>query len=300
MLGEIYKLVTPWAESSDVEILKNRILGVATNILYPVYCKFGGFKKIKKMDSKIIVSLTTFPERIPQAYYCLNSLLRQTIMPERVVLWLATEQFPNRELDIPSRILALQCQGLEIKFCDDFRSYKKIFPAATEFSDRIIITADDDTLYPEDWIEKLVDTANEYPQCIVCYRAHEIVTDGNRILEYKRWKSLSRGIKGPLISLIPIGVGGVLYPIYFFEDIEFDYNEIQKLAPTTDDIWLKIQSVKKKIPVVKVNLNSKEWFTVRNSQRISLKSYNVTETNSNDIALNNLLQYYNLTFKDFL
>ena len=41
----------------------------------------------------------------------------------------------------------------------------------------MIVTADDDTLYPEDWLKNLINVHNNYPNCVVCYRAHEITKE---------------------------------------------------------------------------------------------------------------------------
>lgn len=294
MLDFLYSLVSPWAKSGKAQIFRNRVVGVLANVLYRPYCKLFKIKQASNDSSDVIVSLTTYPARIEQAYFCLNSLLRQSVSNKQVILWLAKGQFPNGEADLPKRILSLKNYGLQIKFCDDFHSYKKIFCTAQQFSDCTIVTADDDTLYPESWLKKLIETHEEHPDCVVCYRAHNMTFENGRPLPYSKWQGLSKDIKGPLKTLVPIGVGGVLYPPHFFDDVCFDYSIIERLAPTTDDIWLKVLAMKNEVSAVKVNLNSKEWFTVKGSQKTSLKSINVDQTNANDVALKNLMEYYNL------
>lgn len=68
-----------------------------------------------------------------------------------------------------------------------------------------------------------------------------------------------------------------------------------KLCPTADDMWLKIVGAQKRIPAVKVSTNSKEWFTIRNSQRQCLMSVNTAGRMRNDEALQNLMEYYHVT-----
>ena len=298
MLKYMYKLVYPWAKSNKFQILINRIVGLVTNMIYPIYCKVIPLN-YKKSD-KIIVSLTSFPARIEKVYLCINSLMRQDRSDFKVILWLAESQFPQRK-ELPKRLLELENKGLEIRFCDDIKSYKKIFYTAQEYVDKIIITVDDDTLYPEDLITNMLKTHQENKGCVVCYRAHKICFDNlNAIQPYKKWLPLSPDIKGPSKGLVAIGVGGILYPKNTFENIIFDYDIIQECAPTTDDIWLKIITIKKNMPVVKVSANSKEWFTIRTSQKSSLKEINVENDNKNDRSLKNLMQTYNLSGKDFL
>ena len=60
-------------------------------------------------------------------------------------------------------------------------------------------------------------------------------------------------------------------------------------------MWLKIVGAQKRIPAVKVSTNSKEWFTIRNSQRQCLMSVNTAGRMRNDEALQNLMEYYHVT-----
>ncbi len=55
------------------------------------------------LTNKIIISLTSFPERMDEIHYALYSLLTQTFKPDMLVLWLGEEQFPNKESDIPEK-----------------------------------------------------------------------------------------------------------------------------------------------------------------------------------------------------
>ena len=302
MLDAIYTIVTPWAVANRKQILKNRVLGRIVNYIYPIYCKLNLMQTSSSVaggqyNEKIVVSLTSYPARISKVYLCINTLLRQNVKPERIILWLAESQFPNRDT-VPKNLLELQKKGLEIRFCEDLRSYKKVFFTAQEYMDRIIVTADDDTLYPESWIKGLMQEHKKYPECVVCYRAHMIRYLENGFAPYKEWTGLSPGIKGPEINLIPVGVGGVLYPKYYFKDVCFDKEIIKKICPTVDDLWLKILGFKKNIEVVKVNENSKEWFTIRSSQKTSLMSTNVGE-NCNDVELALLIGHYKINPMDY-
>lgn len=94
--------------------------------------------------------------------------------------------------------------------------------------------------------------------------------------------------------LLPVGVGGVLYPGGYFDGIDFDYGAIREVCPTADDLWLKSIGLKKGIPAVKVDPYSKEWFTIRDSQKDSLTSVNTRGENLNDTAMKNLVRYYKI------
>lgn len=298
MLDILYNFVTPWAKANKLQILVNRLLGKVANVIYPIWCKSKpispGDRVNDGRECEIIVSLTSYPARIEKVALCVQSILRQSMSANRVILWLAEEQFPDHNL--PFELSQLVSDKFEIRYCDDLRSYKKIFYTAQEFCDAIIITADDDTLYPENWLAGLYETSLEYQNMIVCYRAHEIVLDGCGCpVEYVLWNDLSPDMKGPSNNLVAIGVGGILYPRGFFEDVDFNYEIIKKLCPSTDDLWLKAIEMLKDIPVVKVCTNSKEWFTINDTQMTRLTASNVGE-NVNDKSFRALMDYYQLKF----
>lgn len=71
--------------------------------------KVKGTTEIKRQVS-VIISLTTFPARIQDAEKTILSLLNQECKPDNILLWLAVEQFPNMEEDIPNNILELYPQ----------------------------------------------------------------------------------------------------------------------------------------------------------------------------------------------
>lgn len=297
MLDCFYKGVTPWAKANRRQIFINRVLGRIANYTYPVYCNSNKIRLNKNYASKmchhkVIISLTSFPARIDKVYLCINSLLRQSVRADKIVLWLADTQFPNGS-GIPESLKRLVGEKFEIRFCDDLRSYKKIFYSAQQFKDDIIITVDDDTLYPEDWLLNLINTYIKYPDCVCCYRAHKIVLKSGKIAPYSEWIGLSPNETGPDSFLVPIGVGGVLYPPTFFDDVEFDFEKIKELCPTADDLWLKAIGLKNGFRAVKVDPNSKEWFTIISSQKQALMKTNVGQ-NMNDISIENLEKYCQL------
>lgn len=303
MLKQLYRLTTPWGLATPWQLFKNRALGRAVNYVYPLHAAFLPIKKpaaAKGGESRVIVSLTTFPKRADKAHLCINSILRQTRPADMVLVFLAKDEFPSEE-SVPEPIRRLRDEKLiDLRFCPNVRSYKKILYAAREFADDIIITADDDALYPENWIERLLALHAEYPNCVCCYRACEITLDENNLPKpYITYPKLSNGIKGPDFLLMPTGVGGVLYPPKAFEGIELDEKKIAELCPNADDVWLHAVMMKKGIPTVKVNPHSTEWFTVLGSQRWSIKDENIVENCPNDVAMRNLIKELGLDFAPF-
>lgn len=165
---------------------------------------------------KMVVSLTTFPLRIGKVHLTIQSILRQSRPADRVLLWLSKEEFPE-EAQLPENLLRLKERGLDIRFCDNIRSFKKVFYTAQEFENDVIITADDDALYPENWLEGLWDTHEKYPGCVCCYRAHEITFEGGRVAPYQEWHGLVAGQKRSFGSAFSSGCRRGIVPCRLFQ-----------------------------------------------------------------------------------
>ena len=209
---------------------------------------------------QIIVSLTSFPERIHTVHKAIESLYNQTMPADMIVLWLAVPQFPELDADLPDSLLALQEKGLEIRWCDeDLRSHKKYFYVMQENPDAIVITADDDLLYEPYMIEALYTSYLYYPDAVSTIRTHLILPDDNgNIAAYSAWEQEFSGIVGcPSMQLFSTSGAGTLYPPHCMDKAAFDKEKIRQLVPYADDIWLKIMQVLKGTPTVLVYPNQK-------------------------------------------
>ena len=101
----------------------------------------------------IIVSLTTYGKRLYDVHLAIESIMEQTMKANRILLWL-DEGYINQRL--PKTLELLKKRGLEIRYCKDLRSYKKLIPALKEFPNDAIITIDDVLIYEFDLLERLI------------------------------------------------------------------------------------------------------------------------------------------------
>jgi hypothetical protein len=236
----------------------------------------------KERDKKIIVSLTTFPARIHQVEYAIKSLMLQSYKPDRVVLWLATEQFQDEEL--PDGLMQLVDKGLEIRYCPDYRSHKKYFIALQEQKpDELVITFDDDIIYHPYCIERAVKKHLQFSNAIVCNQGKEIIftDDSNQISPYKQWKNAKNKNK-PLYSTMAYTGSGCLYPYRIMPAMTFEWEEIKKYALYADDIWIKVMGILNGIKVVRVNKGSKIFTTLTDSQTVHLAQINTIGNGNNE------------------
>ena len=251
----------------------------------------------EKRTPQLIVSLTSFPQRMYDIHFCLYSLLNQSLKPDRLILRLAEEEFPNKEKDIPNTVLSFLEKGLEIKWCKNIKSYKKLIPALKEYPDAITVTADDDIYYPVDWLEKLYQSYQKNPEYIHCHRAHKILFDSNKkILPYKMWEHETYNQQPDYINFFT-GSGGVLYPQGCLNTDVLNEELFTKLAPNADDIWFWAMAVLQGTKIKVVDDNIKQLTYINPERELGLNSeITLCSQNcgngQNDVQLANVLKQY--------
>jgi hypothetical protein len=188
------------------------------------------------LNGELILSLTSYPPRFPTLHLVLACLLRQTVTPDRLLLWIATDDLSL----LPREVRRLQDLGVEIVPCEDLKSFKKLIPALKAFPDAFIATVDDDVAYPPDLLERLVRGAEENRSVITCNRAHRVKRrpDGS-LAPFRDWQFnvADEAARRPSTDIIPLGVGGILYPPRALHPMVDDAEMFQRLCPHGDDLW---------------------------------------------------------------
>ncbi len=253
-------------------------------------------------NEKLIISLTTYPERISDIDVVLFSLVNQSIKADKIILWLSNEEFPNGYDDIPSHILRFIKLGVEIKFCNNIFSYKKLIFALKEYPDDIIVTADDDVYYPYNWLEKLYIAYLKDPHSIHCHRAFRIQIDENyNILPITKWQEY--GVLDTNKDNIHksyrnyfTGVGGVLYKSEFLYKDIFNEALFMELAPTEDDKWFFAMALLNNTKINVVDNNIPNIIDIGYSYYSRL--YDINKTGVNYKTFLRILDYYGDKLKD--
>ena len=194
------------------------------------------------MFTEIIISLTSHPGRIKHVDKTIITLLNQTVKPNHVILWLAEEQFPRKEESLPSKLVKLKEHGLEIMWCKDIKSYKKLIPSLQSFPSATIITVDDDMYYRNEMLESLLNEHRIHPKDIISSEVtHPFFNEQGKLVS-RKCDSLQDGTVSFFNKML--GGTGTLYPVNsLFSDV---CNEklFMSLAPTNDDIWFWAMAVK--------------------------------------------------------
>ncbi len=245
-----------------------------------------GVSRVKR-DTPLIVSLTTYPARINTIHLVIQTLLMQSLKPNIMILWLANEQFPNKKL--PNELIILQKYGLQIKWCSDIKSYKKLIPTLLIYPQAVIITVDDDVYYHSKMIERLYNSYCSDPTCIHCHRATKIIMKNNE------FKAIGGGYDiYPHSSFLHklTGVSGVCYPPNaLFKDITKE-ELFMLLAPTNDDIWFWLMAVLNGKRCNVVNHSCTALYYIKNTQNESLSLINDNGDKLFWQQLQNMFNYY--------
>lgn len=260
---------------------------------------------LQERKESIIVSLTSFPDRMHDIHYCIYSLLNQDFKPDKIILWLANEQFPNKEEDIPLEVLKLKDNGLSIKWCDDLKSFKKIIPALEKYPDSYIVTADDDIFYPKSWLKTMWETYKRFPNTIISSRSRRIKFDEHyNIKPYNQWKL--QQMENSSYLNFPTGAGGTLYFPKSLNDLVFNKSLFLELCPFGDDIWLWAMAILNKTRITSISnpLISLTYVNVVREMHLN-EEYTLWDANQkgqNDVQFNNVLDRFpeikeNIIFK---
>lgn len=244
-------------------------------------------------NNEIIVSLTTYGRRIYQVHLVIESLLEQTLKPNRIILWLDQEEFKRRD-DLPLKLIRLCNRGLQIEFCKNLRSYNKLIPTLQQYPASIVITVDDDVLYPEDLVERLYKAYIKDPGKVYFYRGHKMVVTNGNLQPYNSWK-FETELDEPSLLNFPTGVGGVLYTMNLLDEEVLNVENFTNLAPLADDVWFKAMSLKKRILCEQIKLECpfREKFIFLETEDTGLATENVMQ-NKNDEQIASVFRYYNL------
>ena len=230
-----------------------------------------------------VLSMTTHGYRFTRAYLAIESIAAGRLKPSRCILWISEKECSQQ---LPQPLQRLVSRGLEIRLSEDLGPHTKYYPYIAEESafQGPLVTADDDKIYPKDWLEKLVAAYDAEPNVIHCYRAHRMQLLGRRLAPYREWRPCFD--RAPSHLNFVTGAAGAIYPPKFLQALKSRGLAFLKCCPQSDDIWLTANSLREGIKVAQVDSRYRRsaFSTVPGSQKESLYHSNVTG-GGNDVQL---------------
>lgn len=236
---------------------------------------------------QVVVSMTSFPAAITFAIDAVKSLLRGSVLPDKLVLYLTFEQFGDS--GVPEELLDMAKTNPVFEVRDygrDIRSYRKLIPALIDFPEAIIVTVDDDVNYNKNMLRDLLRLHEQYPDAVIAHRAKRILPDS----PYRKWprynwhRFLRRKINYRYDSL-QTGVGGVLYPPHSLNEEMMDVDTFTAIAPTADDLWFWAAGVANGTKVLPVPYGYSRPRGLHKPRVLTLKSVNFLSGEDRNLAV---------------
>jgi hypothetical protein len=191
-------------------------------------------------SQRVIVSLTTVPGRINNLGATIRSVLKQTRLPDEIVL--AVPEFSIREEQpyvVPEYLLRLpRLRVLQAR--KDWGPATKFIPVIREEleagrGDTLIMVVDDDRVYPRDALATYLHYNAQLAGAALCFR-------GAAMPRTFDWRDATM-IKGselrePRNVAVITGCGSYLIQPRLFDESLWDYSHAPQAAFYMDDIWI--------------------------------------------------------------
>lgn len=204
---------------------------------------------------RILVTMTSWHKRIGNVEAVVKTLLNQTLPADKIILNFCIQDFPNLEEDFPETLRSLIEEHPQIEtywYIENYKAWKKHLHAIEiAGDDDLILSTDDDHLYPSDFIEKMYVS--------YCYYGKQNPVTLNRILlmhncwcfngpgmlykkshlpkDYKRYlvKDVMLSFEDIILSALLALNGSYCLPEIFYMplDGEMLYNDIYSFSDNT-------------------------------------------------------------------
>ena len=239
-------------------------------------------------DRKIVVSLTSFPARIDKVHLVIRCLKRQTVRPDKIVLWLSKEQFNGFML--PDNLTSLVDDVFEIRMEDkDYRSHKKYCYSFKEFNNDLVILVDDDIYYQSTMIEELLKGLYKHPNAVICqYGSMMRFNEDGTLPPFNAWWKEKRESRFSKDFFFGTGGGSLFQPNRIVDTI-LDIELAMRLAPSADDIWVNAMVRLSGLSIYKIECGLLLQMTEQ--QASALKQQN-SYSGQNDEQFKNVITYF--------
>jgi len=261
---------------------------------FSIWCFFtNSNRKFNLLSAKdkvpVIISLTSFPGRLSNLNLTLETILRQTLKPERILVYLSSNQVKNTT-ELPKKLQDLVSRGVDFIFVsEDLKSHKKYFYVLNEFKNHPIITIDDDLLYDSRLIERLFSGYQKDRHLIYCNYSYTIkYTSSGNIEKYRRWQlNTSKNYEASFNNFFGSG-GGTLFPPNALHVDVLNIDVVKKICFDADDIWLNAMA---RLNGTKIcQLESRSLLNMPSFNIPTLASVNLGQ-NKNDLQLREVSSY---------
>lgn len=211
----------------------------------------------------VYISLTSIYKNQYILLETLQTVIKQTLLPDRIFLYLSEEPyildsgFKDKQITNPKLLQFVNDHPIiNIKWVKNTGPYRKLLPLLKDKwnEDCIIITIDDDLKMNENSIKNLITDYNKY-NCVIAYRGFTPLFDKIENFDYS---TRNKRHNLSLYNFSTNGAGTLWKPEFFHNTKNLIFNDEIYLdtTPKGDDIWFYLIRVLNKIPCY---LGVNEW-----------------------------------------
>lgn len=229
-----------------------------------------------------VVSLTSYGTRLKTVHLTIESIGRGRVRPGRIVLWVDPGVVVE---ELPPVLLRMRERGLEIGSSPAlYGPHTKYFPYVMSEAphDALLVTADDDSLYPSHWLAALQE-GQAGTDDVVCFRAHRVRFEADgELAPYNSWGPVTDTAPSPLN--FATGVSGVAYPPAFLNELHELGDAFTGTCPKADDVWLHFAAVSRGRRIRQLGPRPRKFPEVMRTQATALHRENTART-ANDVQI---------------
>lgn len=231
-------------------------------------------------EGAAVVSLTSHGRRLATVHLAIESIAQGDVRPHALLLHVGKGTHAQ---DWPG-LRRLVRRGLQIIEVDDVGPHTKYWPALAhpDLQQRALVTADDDIVYPRDWLSRLLAVHQQHPHDVVAHRAYRVRLDEQGLRPYDEWPFCVDTAASVLN--FATGVSGVLYPPAMVQGLREAGDGFLALCPKADDVWLHAVAVRYGFAVRQVTHVATHFPLIAGSQVETLMASNV-DGGGNDVQL---------------
>ncbi|MAW85485.1 MAG: hypothetical protein CMJ42_03030 [Phyllobacteriaceae bacterium] len=194
--------------------------------------------------ARTVISLTTIPARARHVRPALLSLLDQTTPADRIML-----AYPETSLrgagPYPDPASLNLPDGIDVVRCSDSGPSTKLLPALSLEPDALIIVADDDVIYPRDFVATLKAAHRREPGTAWGYRGVRL--DGKTPFAHLP-HLLASGLAAPAPADVLFGTWGYAVTAGMLDRAVHDYSGQDDAVRWVDDIWISGHLARRGVP----------------------------------------------------
>lgn len=227
-------------------------------------------------DVPVTVSVTSYGKRLSRVYLALESVARGSTRPVAMVLWVEDEEVIKNP---PPELRRLVRRGLRVGLCPKIGPHSKYWPYVRERVEPLaLVTLDDDTVYPTDWLLGLWKGHEAHPHDIVVYRARSVLLTGSGFAPYSAWPLCTND--EALFSNFPTGTSGAIYPVDFLDHLARRGSAFLDCCPTNDDVWIHYVATVTGYKVRQISTTAHKFRTITGSDAEALYPLNYTKNDA--------------------